>query len=377
MEQIISSYIRKRRNKFSVCIDYLDSNGIKKQKTFATYEKKKDADKHLIDLKSSINNNKLSAPKEITFVERCYMYYKEKESDFSPKTITNANNMIKNYVEPYFKNMKLNDVNISIYQNFINTISKFDKKPNTIKKIYHVTNATLRECYRLREISENIPDFTKKPKKQKVKNNDIYSVDEIKLILDKCKDKHMLNIPINLFVFAGMRFGEIAGLCWEDIDFENNTLNINHNLIYDSGKFYMRSTKTDGGIRSVIVPDHVMSLLKEEKINQNLLKLQGLIKNEYNVVCLNTQYRYLSIAGFRQCYKIFLKNIGLRFIRPHNLRHAHVTMLMLGGVDMKTISERVGHTSIKITMDEYSHVIKDMDKKASDIIEKMLFYKCD
>ncbi|MDM8129788.1 site-specific integrase, partial [Paraclostridium benzoelyticum] len=265
--------------------------------------------------------------------------------------------------------MKLSDINVSIYQNFINYMYTKDLKVSTIKEILNKSDAVLHECYRLKEINENIPDFVVLPKKHDTDNKSVYAVEESKKILKGSSNNPYLTIPMHLFLLGGLRFGEMAGLLWEDIDFETNTIKIKHNLIYVNGKYYLRQTKTNGSTREILVPNHVMKLLKEEKIRHNKLKIQGLLENEYDVVCLNSLNRYWNNSSFTLAYKKLLNDIGVRYINIHSLRHAHATMLILAGTDMKTVSERLGHTDIKMTMNTYSHVLKEMDKTASDNIE--------
>jgi integrase len=113
-------------------------------------------------------------------------------------------------------------------------------------------------------------------------------------------------------------------------------------------------------------------LLKYEKIRQNKLKIQGLLEIEHDVVYINILNKYWNNSSFTSAYKKFSNEINLRYMNLHSLRHAHATMLILAGTDMKTISERLGHTDIKMTMNTYSHVLKEMDKTASNNIEKVL-----
>lgn len=376
--KIKSIFVRKRGNKYHAFVEYYDDNGNRKQKSYGSYDLKRDATKKVTELKNSMNNDKFIAPNKTTFVERCYKYYEDKKHKYSPKTYYNSIDIIKNHIEPYFKKIKLEDLTISKYQDFMNSLEQKDCSFNTIKKIYQITNAVLRECYRLQEINTNITDFIVKPKKREEnKSEDVYNLQEIKIILNELensKTTKIIKIPIYLFLLAGLRFGEIAGLCWEDIDFDNNILNINHNLITVKGEFFMKDTKTESSQRSIVVPDNLIQLLKEEKLRQNKLKLQGLFTpNEYNVVCLTTSNKYLSINNFIQSYKRFIKRCNLRYIRPHSLRHAHATLLLASGTDIKTVSERLGHSSIEITMDVYTHVLKELDKKASDNISNLLF----
>nr|WP_158012496.1 site-specific integrase [Paeniclostridium sordellii] len=69
----------------------------------------------------------------------------------------------------------------------------------------------------------------------------------------------------------------------------------------------------------------------------------------------------------------FLENNNIKRITLHDLRHTHATLLILAGTDMKTVSDRLGHTDIKITMNRYSHVLEEMDRKASDNISNIMF----
>ncbi|MEG2789110.1 MAG: site-specific integrase [Romboutsia sp.] len=371
-KNVRSAFIRKRNDNYNIYIEFINTEGKIKQKSIAKYKSKKDADKHLIDLKSAINNNKYLLPASITFVDRCNQYYKEDAKKLSPTTMKRYRDVINNYVKVYFKDTKLSDINVGLYQKFVNHLYTTNLMVSTIKEILNKTNAVLRECYKLREVSENIPDFITKPKRNDVSSFDIYTVEDAKKILTESSNVSKLEIPIHLFLLAGLRFGEMAGLLWEDIDFNNNILKINHNLIYVDKKYSLRQTKTDGSTRDIIVPDLIIELLRKEKIRQNKLKNQGLLKNEWDVVCINSKNKYWNNSSFTDAYKKFLKSSDLRYIKLHSLRHSHASMLILTGTDMKTVSERLGHTDIKVTMNIYTHVLKEMDKTASDNIEKLL-----
>lgn len=367
------AFIRSRYNKYYVYVEYTDfETGKRKQKSYGSFEKKKDAEKALVDIKSGINNDKFQTPSTISFVNRCWEYYNNEAKEFSPTTLKRSKTVINKHIEGFFKNMKLSDINVSIYQKYVNHMYTKDLKVSTIKEILNKSDAVLHECYRLREIPENIPDFIVLPKKRDKDNKTVYTVEESKNILNGSYSSPYLTIPVHLFLLGGLRFGEMAGLLWEDINFETTTIKIQHNLIYVNSKYYLRQTKTDGSTREISVPNHVIELLKNEKIRQNKLKVQGILKNEYDVVCLNSLNRYWNNSSFTLAYKKLLSEINVKYINIHSLRHAHATMLILAGTDMKTVSERLGHTDIKMTMNTYSHVLKEMDKTASDNIEKIL-----
>jgi len=92
-----------------------------------------------------------------------------------------------------------------------------------------------------------------------------------------------------------------------------------------------------------------------------------------DIVCLNKRLNPFIPSALRERWKGFTQKNGIRYIRQHDLRHTHATMLVLSGTDFKTISNRLGHTDIKITLNRYSHVLKEMDIKASENISNLMF----
>lgn len=369
---IKSAFIRKRNEKFYVYVEYIEeTTGKIKQKSYGSYEKKKDAEKYLIEIKSTINNNKFIAPSKTTLVERCYKYIMMNEKKWSPYTTVNRKSWLKNYIEPFFEDTKLIDVNPSILQIFIN--KNFDSSASSAAKVrYSFLSSVLKEAYRLKEISENPCDFLKLPTQNVTSEIEIYNREETLLLINKLKDS-LIEIPILLMLLLGLRIGEVAGLRWSDVDLDNSIININQILIYANSKITFKEPKTAKSKRALSVPKELVEKLKIEKLKQNKMKLQGTLINENNLVCLNTNFKPWIPTVLSKAFHNFIKRNNLRNIRAHDLRHTNASLLLLGGTNMKVISERLGHTDIKITMNRYSHVLEEMDKEASDNLSKLLF----
>ena len=87
MEKVLSSFVRKRNEKYHVYVEYINEEGKKKQRSEGSFKTKKEADKLLIEIKNNINKDKYIIPKNITFADRCYQYYDDKVTEFSPVTI--------------------------------------------------------------------------------------------------------------------------------------------------------------------------------------------------------------------------------------------------------------------------------------------------
>lgn len=369
-----STFVRKRGNNYNVIIEYRDENEKIKQKSVAKYTNKKDAEKHLIDLKSSINNNNYIISKDITFVDRYKKYIEDEHKHLSPSTLRIRKSFLKNNIEPFFKNIKLSDVSPYTLQEFANYVYKNYSKGSAQHRLAAV-KTVLTEAYRLKEIQENPCDFVKSPK-TKVESSiriaqEPYSKEEVKYLIENL-DSEIYEIPILLMLTCGLRYSEMAGLRWQDINLKENTLTVNQVLIYTGEEIIFKKPKTEGSIRTISVPKELISKIKRWKVKHNEYKLEGILEYE-DLVCLNSRLAPVLECSLLDYFKRFTKKIGLRSIRLHDLRHTHATILILAGTDFKTISHRLGHTDIKITLNRYSHVLKEMDTKASENISSVMF----
>ena len=369
---IKSAFIRKRNENYNVYIEYTDDTGKTKQKSEGKYKTRKEAEKHLIDLKSSINNNRFIISKDITFVDRFKYYMYDPVKNLAPYTVRRMESMLRVNIEPFFNDLKLKDVTPVILQSFLNNIFSKYTQAGARPKAASI-KAVLNEAYRLKEIPENPCDFVKNPQSlRKGIVTDPFDSEETRLVVKKLNGTN-IEMPILLMLTMGLRVGEACGLRWEDIDFKNNTISINQGLIYTkSTGVAFKEPKTKGSIRTLSAPPELMSKLKKLKTKHNEYKLLNILESD-NLVCLNIHLKPYIPSVLARTWSRWCIRENIRHISLHDLRHTHATILVLSGTDFKTISDRLGHTDIKITLNRYSHVLKEMDKKASDNISNMMF----
>lgn len=371
LDNIKSTFIRKRNNNYNVIVEYYDEAGKIKQKSIAKYGLKKKAERHLIELKVEIQNQKYMFSNDITVTDRCYRYINENKRDWSPYTVKNRLSWVKLNVAPFFKDTKMENLTIHQIQRYLNYLYE-NFTVESAKTRFGFFRSVVKECYRMKEIKENLCDFVKSPKKEASSIADVYTREEILQLFKLLEDKHF-ELPILLIVLLGLRKGEAYGLTWDDIDFDNNTVKIEQISIYLDGSLIFKSPKTTDSKRLLSAPIELMNKLKKEKLKQNELKLQGVLENKYNLVCLNKELKPYKNDDLNRYYRKFCKENNFRQLRIHDLRHTNATLLLLSGTDMKTVSGRLGHTDIKITMNKYSHVLEEMDRKASENLSNILF----
>ena len=169
-------------------------------------------------------------------------------------------------------------------------------------------------------------------------------------------------IPLLLMLTMGLRAEEACGLKWKDVDFKNNTISVNQVLIKVKGVLYIKPPKTQTSIRTISAPPELMSKLKKLKKKYNEYKISGALDLEgdfEDLVCLNIKLQPIYTARLWENFSDFCKAKKIRKIRLHDLRHTHATLLVQAGVDFKTISHRLGHKDIKITLELYTHVMQE------------------
>lgn len=171
----------------------------------------------------------------------------------------------------------------------------------------------------------------------------------------------------------GLRRGELAGLEWQDIDYENKTMTIQRS-VQDIVGFGLitKDPKTENSKRTISIPDKLITYLKEYQVWWNNQKhyLGDRWKDTDRLFCTEDG-KTISPGLFRVWLQKTLAKADLPKVSLHSLRHTNITLQLIAGVDMKTVSARAGHSKASTTSDFYSHFIKNSDIHASEIINKI------
>jgi integrase len=288
----------------------------------------------------------------------------------------------KCHIIPYIGNVNLLDLSTETIQNMLNQLIETGGKdadglaPRTVNSVRRMLIGSLRKAVDLEIIKRNpaLSTMVFKTNKPKI---EILSYDEIDTVKFVAKNEGEVEyIVILLALTTGMRIGEIFGLHWADIDFDKDRLMVNQTLVSTNHGYLLQPTpKTKSSCRNIPLPQVTIKALKTYK--QWQMKEQKLLLNKYvdeEIVIINQLGNYLDPSRFSYVtFKRILKKAGIkRNFRFHDLRHTHATFLLEKGINIKVVSERLGHSTIRITLDTYSHVVKSMQDDAVDVIQKIM-----
>ncbi len=170
-----------------------------------------------------------------------------------------------------------------------------------------------------------------------------------------------------LAITTGLRRGELLGLRWDDIDLERGTLRVGRALVRERGHYVLGQTKTKRGRRLVNLTLRTVSALKNHRKRQleERVRLSGLYANRGLVFATGTGTHVNPENLVKRSFKPLLKKAGLPEIRFHDLRHTCATLLLGRGVHPKIVQELLGHATIAMTLDTYSHYLHPMGDQAS------------
>lgn len=182
---------------------------------------------------------------------------------------------------------------------------------------------------------------------------------------------------ITLFVFSGIRRGELCGLKWSDIDMENKTIDIQRELIYIPQNGLLESTtKTTGSKRVIKIADQAINLLMEYKKAQTIDRVKaGNQWNPNNYIFTREKGDPLHPDSITKWFHNFVVKNNLPDISIHSLRHTNAPLLIANGVNTITVAKRMRHKNPSTTTNIYAHAIKSADENASDVLQNIFIKK--
>lgn len=182
-----------------------------------------------------------------------------------------------------------------------------------------------------------------------------------------------LYVPVLLAITTGLRRGEILGLRWSDVDLIKGSVMVVSSLEQTVEGLNLKSPKTHRSRRAVALPPLAVDALRTHRAEQAAERLAiGSNYNDNGLVCPAPGGSPWRPDVFSASFTKAIRRMDIRQVRFHDLRHSHATHLLRAGVHPKVVSERLGHSSVGITLDTYSHVLPGMQQDAVKLIDAAL-----
>ena len=294
------------------------------------------------------------------------------------ETLTLYRNVYKNHIVNEIGYVKINKITAIMLQDyFLKKQEQFNCNSNvgTVKVIKNILNNVYKLALKQNIIKINPMTQVEFKNKKETLKKDLKVIPENELKeIKKAIQNTRYYIPYIIALHTGARRGEILGLTWEDVDFENNRISINKALQYQKNVgLVLVGTKTKSSIRNFKMTNRLTQELKSHYLNFQTSKeyYGSLYHQEYNFICCNEDGTPIHPTRFSTFFINLFKRLGYKY-SFHDLRHTHATMLHEAGANLKVIQERLGHSDIRTTMNIYSHMTTTLEDEAVDKFNKKL-----
>ncbi|WIY59773.1 tyrosine-type recombinase/integrase [Bacillus arachidis] len=300
-----------------------------------------------------------------------------KKGTVAKNTFSLHQNSVKNHIVPYFKNILLKDIKPTLYQKFINYLTEKGYSRRTVEIVHGTMYNAMKKAIILKKITKNPCDGVEiKIKKQNPEIQFIESERIADFLREAYKYDYIYWIFYKTLIETGMRKGETAALQWTDIDLKEKTININKSLDFKEASknpnMIFGDTKNYNSKRIITISQGLANDLHFHQKYQNLNKLA--LNDNYhfdlNLVLCRNDGNYMPKSSLFNSFSRILKKANLPPLPIHSLRHTHAVLQLEAGVSMKYLQERLGHGSMQITSDVYSHISKKLDKEAMNKFEE-------
>jgi integrase len=284
-----------------------------------------------------------------------------------PNTYKSYRSAIRCHLIPAFGHIKLCKLTIGDLQAFY--AKKGEKlKPGSLAIINAALSGGLENAVRQGFVARNVAKLVDLPPRERYES-EILTVEQARKLLEAARDSR-LDVVLLMALTTGMRRGELLALRWGDVNLERGVLQVRRTLSRVPGMGYVEGeTKSRAGRRRVLLPDVVIEALNLHKVKQE----QACIKmgdrwQEHGLIFSNIYGGFFNPEYVWVLFKKLLKKVGLPDVRFHDLRHGAATVLLAAKVDLKVVSELLGHSSVAITADIYQHVLPEMQQ---EVVKKM------
>jgi integrase len=378
----MKGHIRERgKNSWAIILDVGrdPETGKRQQKWHTVHGAKRDAQREMARLLTELASGSYIEPSK--FLLRHYLgrwlsdYAKH---NISAKTFERYSEIIRCHLVPALGHHAIAALKPLHIQNSYSKALESGRRRNhsglsarTVLHHHRILRQALQQAVRWQLLARNPADAVEPPRPVR-KEMRALDEDETARLLEAAS-RGRLHLPILLAVTTGLRRGEILALRWRDIDLESGTLAVRQSLEETKSGLFFKEPKTQKSRRVIALPELAIDALKRHRVEQAKFRLMlGPAYQVNDLVCCQADGQPFKPRNITNSFWELANRILMRGLRFHDLRHSHATLLLKRGVLPKVVSERLGHSTIGITLDVYSHVMPGMQEEAARKVDAAL-----
>lgn len=322
---------------------------------------KKDANEALTKMLREVDTGTFIEPSRQTVAEYLTFWLDHIErQEVSPRTLDDHRRTLRRYVFPALGHLRLDRLSHQEIQRLYNGMKdERGLSPNTIRLAHAPLRKAMRYAVRTGLLLRCPSDFVVLPKMER-KARQVLTMEQADLFLETVRSDDLFALWV-LLLTTGMRPGEALGLKWED--YTDGRIHVNRALSrVGPGKNELSETKTKGSRRRISLPPATVEALNAHRVKQGKEMLKaGSRYTRQGYIFANSAGQTLDPSRVSKLWKKHLKAAKLPPLRLYDLRHTHATHLFQTGESAKLVQERLGHSSITLTLDTYTHVLPEME----------------
>jgi integrase len=356
-----------------------DHTGRRKQKTLTFRGTKRDAEAELSRVLAEIENGGFVDAGNLTVAEFLDRWLEHVSAKTATKTHERYAEIVRLGLTPRIGSIKLAKLRPIEIQNLYAEALKSGRvhgkgglSARSVLHYHRILNQALKMAVRWQLLPHNPADPVEPPRPEQ-REMVALNEDQTITLIESVKGK-ALYIPVLLAVTTGMRRGEVLALRWSNIDLDKATLSVTQTLEKSrEGGLRFKQPKTPKSRRTISLPSITVDALRQHRIAQAQLYLRlGLGWDETGLICAKGADEPINPNTLTSGFTSHVRNMSIPRVRFHDLRHTHATQLLKEGVHPKVAQERLGHATIAVTLDLYSHVMPGMQEDAAARVDRAL-----
>jgi integrase len=316
--------------------------------------------KWLLEQRKAVSDGLYLSDESYTVEDFLKRYYEDvAKNTLAPRTLLSYEYIIRCHIVPEIGGVKLSQLRPEHLQTLYTKKLNSGLSRRTVQKIHQLIHTTLHIAYKWGLVLKNVADMVEPPTAEKAVPV-ILTVEEVNRLLEAVKGTR----EYALYACAaslGIREGELLALEWSDIDWTNKTITINKQVQYLPGKgITVKKPKTKTSIRTLPLPDVSLTALKNHKQF-----------SPGTLVFSTGNGTYFYPRNVLRDFQVTLARLGLPVIPFHNLRHSCASYHLAMNTNPKIVSALLGHSSVTITLNTYSHLLPGVSEEAAKNINKI------